>query len=97
MRADVFANGQKIAGAAQRRTRDGLLHQGSVQGADLRWEAKDREAITEAFAAALTADSAAVRMWRYPLEETPDFAATLCLANALAKSKYGNPAWLAKR
>lgn len=29
---DVMSNGQKIAGAAQRRTRDGLLHQGSVIG-----------------------------------------------------------------
>jgi lipoate-protein ligase A len=28
---DVIANGRKIAGAAQRRTRRGLLHQGSIQ------------------------------------------------------------------
>ncbi|MEP6956008.1 MAG: hypothetical protein ABI883_04225 [Chthoniobacterales bacterium] len=33
--ADVLVNGQKIAGAAQRRTRDGLLLQGSVQCATL--------------------------------------------------------------
>ena len=30
-RHDVLAGARKIAGAAQRRTRDGLLHQGSVQ------------------------------------------------------------------
>jgi len=30
--ADVMLNGRKIAGAAQRRTRAGLLHQGSIQG-----------------------------------------------------------------
>lgn len=35
VRADVLSNGRKIAGAAQRRTRRGLLHQGSVQGATI--------------------------------------------------------------
>ena len=32
VRADVMVNGCKVAGAAQRRTRAGLLHQGSIQG-----------------------------------------------------------------
>ncbi len=32
VRHDVLAAGRKIAGAAQRRTRAGLLHQGSIQG-----------------------------------------------------------------
>lgn len=31
VQADVIADGRKIAGAAQRRTRVGLLHQGSIQ------------------------------------------------------------------
>jgi lipoate-protein ligase A len=31
VRADVIVNGRKVAGAAQRRTRAGLLHQGSIQ------------------------------------------------------------------
>jgi lipoyl(octanoyl) transferase len=31
VRADVMVNGRKVAGAAQRRTRTGLLHQGSIQ------------------------------------------------------------------
>jgi lipoate-protein ligase A len=35
VRADVMSGGQKIAGAAQRRTRAGLLHQGSIQRNDL--------------------------------------------------------------
>lgn len=35
VRADVIVNGRKVAGAAQRRTRAGLLHQGSIQGVDL--------------------------------------------------------------
>jgi lipoate-protein ligase A len=29
---DVVSAGRKLAGAAQRRTRDGLLHQGSIVG-----------------------------------------------------------------
>src|SRR5947199_8542442 len=33
--ADVMIEGRKIAGAAQRRTRAGLLHQGSIQHVDL--------------------------------------------------------------
>ncbi len=32
---DVMVRGRKIAGAAQRRTRAGLIHQGSVQGVEL--------------------------------------------------------------
>ena len=32
--ADVLINGRKVAGAAQRRTRRGLLQQGSIQGID---------------------------------------------------------------
>ena len=35
VRADVLLNGRKIAGAAQRRTRRGLLQQGSIQDVDL--------------------------------------------------------------
>jgi lipoate-protein ligase A len=33
--ADVMVNGRKVAGAAQRRTRAGLLQQGSIQNVDL--------------------------------------------------------------
>jgi lipoate-protein ligase A len=35
VRADVMSGGQKIAGAAHRRSRAGLLHQGSIQQRDL--------------------------------------------------------------
>jgi len=35
--ADVLASGQKLAGAAQRRTKEGLLIQGSIQGVPLAW------------------------------------------------------------
>src|SRR2546421_6492944 len=34
VRADVMRNGRKIAGAAHRRSRTGLLHQGSIQQPD---------------------------------------------------------------
>jgi lipoate-protein ligase A len=35
VRADVISEGRKIAGAAHRRSRKGLLHQGSIQSAEL--------------------------------------------------------------
>jgi lipoyl(octanoyl) transferase len=35
VRADVISQGRKIAGAAHRRSRAGLLHQGSIQNAKL--------------------------------------------------------------
>jgi lipoate-protein ligase A len=35
--ADVLGAGRKLAGAAQRRTREGLLFQGSVQGVPREW------------------------------------------------------------
>ena len=35
VRADVLVHGKKVAGAAQRRTRKGLLQQGSIQYPDL--------------------------------------------------------------
>src|SRR5215475_12998350 len=35
VRADVLLNGEKVAGAAQRRTRRGLLQQGSIQNVEL--------------------------------------------------------------
>ena len=45
--ADVIAGGRKIAGAAQRRTRDGLLYQGSVQGVPLEWQRDIARAFAE--------------------------------------------------
>ena len=38
--ADVLAAGRKLAGAAQRRTREGLLIQGSIQGVPREWAAQ---------------------------------------------------------
>jgi lipoate-protein ligase A len=42
VRADVMSKGRKVAGAAQRRTRRGLLQQGSIQNIDLGDDFADR-------------------------------------------------------
>lgn len=58
VRHDVLLRGEKIAGGAQRRTKQGLLHQGSIQGPRLKDDFASR------LAAALAED---VEEW-----ETPD-------------------------
>ncbi len=79
--ADVLVRGRKIAGAAQRRTRAGLLHQGSIQFADL------PSAFPHEFAAALCPDFA-------PLALPPE---VIDRARELTASKYGNAEWLQQR
>ena len=79
--ADVLLNGRKIAGAAQRRTRTGLLHQGSVQHVDL------GNGLAERFARAL-ADRCSPRFLD---------AGVIELAQEIAAQKYGTVAWLQKR
>lgn len=76
--SDVMLDGQKIAGAAQRRTRHGLLHEGSVQGIVL-----PREFGTQL--AARLSDK------RQPAALSD---AILSRAEALTAEKYGTPAWL---
>ena len=81
VRADVMHNGQKIAGAAHRRTRAGLLHQGSIQQRDL----PDR----------FCNDFARILCERFePAAVSPD---TLASAATIAESKYGTPEWLTRR
>ena len=79
--ADVLVRGRKIAGAAQRRTRAGLLHQGSIQYEKL------PAAFPYAFATALCADFSTLTL-------DPDF---IRQAQALAGQKYGTPEWLRRR
>ncbi len=55
VRADVMIDGRKIAGAAQRRTRRGLLQQGSIQGITMNID------LAEKFAQALSANCSRVR------------------------------------
>jgi lipoate-protein ligase A len=79
--ADVMLNGKKIAGAAQRRTKRGLLQQGSIQSVHL---GNDFEQL---FARALSAG-----IEQQPLN--PDVARR---AEQIAADKYATEAWLRKR
>ena len=79
--ADVLQGGKKIAGAAQRRTRNGLLHQGSIQFGPLPADFAER------FAAALCP-----AVTRLPLA-----AELLRRAAVIAEQKYGTAEWLRRR
>ena len=82
---DLLAAGRKIAGGAQRRTRRGLLHQGSIQGeifepglSEDRWRG-----LGESLAAVLALD-----IIRVPIR-----AAEFAAAQELAARKYGAESW----
>jgi lipoate-protein ligase A len=79
--ADVVSQGQKIAGAAHRRSRAGLLHQGSIQNAKL----PDRFRNDLARAVCARFERKAVS------QELIDRAA------AIAEAKYGTMEWLTRR
>jgi lipoate-protein ligase A len=81
VRADVMVDRRKIAGAAQRRTRRGLLHQGSIQGVDL------ENGLSERFAVELSKNSETRSLPK----------AVHCRAREIAAQKYGTDAWLRKR
>ena len=81
VRADVMLNGRKIAGAAQRRTRRGLLQQGSIQYSDLTND------LSERFAQALSANCSELETNRETLDR----------ARELAEQKYRADAWLRRR
>jgi lipoate-protein ligase A len=73
-------DGRKIAGAAQRRTRRGLLQQGSIQGAQL------RNGFAERFGEALSTNRA----------EHDISKEVLIRARELVQQKYGTESWLRK-
>ena len=81
VRADVLFNGEKVAGAAQRKTRAGLLQQGSIQNVDL------PEDFGEQFAAQLTENCDYRQLNGAVLERATEIAA----------QKYGTDTWLRKR
>ncbi len=81
VRADVLLNGKKVAGAAQRRTRRGLLQQGSIQNVDLAVD------FPRNFAAQLSNRS----------EEKTLEAKILERAQQIAEEKYATDAWLRRR
>jgi lipoate-protein ligase A len=81
VRADVMVRGRKVAGAAQRRTRRGLLQQGSIQGINVDGRLAGR------FAGALS-----INRSEYKISEK-----ILDRARELAEQKYGTHSWLHKR
>jgi lipoate-protein ligase A len=78
VRADVLLNGRKIAGAAQRRTRHGLLQQGSIQSVAL------SDDFPERFARELGA----------VLKQRDLESALLARACAISEQKYATRTWL---
>jgi lipoate-protein ligase A len=81
VRADVMVDGRKIAGAAQRRTRRGLLQQGSIQGVDL------ENGLSERFAVQLSTNCETLS-WPKAVQ---------CRAREIVAQKYGAETWLRKR
>ena len=81
VRADVLLEGRKIAGAAQRRTQWGLLHQGSIQNIDAGND------LAELFAKALSKK----------IDRREIDVAIGRRAQEMAGQKYGTEAWLRKR
>jgi lipoate-protein ligase A len=71
-------DGRKIAGAAQRRTRRGLLQQGSIQGVDL------ENGLAQRFARALSLNCIEREIQEKLLDR----------ARKLVQQKYGTDAWL---
>jgi lipoate-protein ligase A len=81
VRADVMSAGRKIAGAAHRRSRAGLLHQGSIQVAEL------PQRFMSDFARALCP--------RFEGRDLPQ--KLIDRATTIAQAKYGTAAWLMRR
>jgi lipoate-protein ligase A len=79
--ADVMIDSRKIAGAAQRRTRAGLLHQGSIQHVDL------ANGLAEQFASELSNMRSEKSLDKSLLER----------AEKIAERKYGSNHWLKLR
>ena len=81
VRADVISEGRKIAGAAHRRSRSGLLHQGSIQTAKLPSKFID--------------DFARILCNRFERKFVSQ--ALINRATVIAQHKYGTTEWLMRR
>jgi lipoate-protein ligase A len=77
VRADVMIDGRKIAGAAQRRTRRGLLQQGSIQGFARKTD------LAQKFARALSANCSEFEANKEIFRRAREFA----------QQKYGTESW----
>ena len=81
VRADVMSGGEKIAGAAHRRSRAGLLHQGSIQQSNLPERFRN--------------DLAQILCERYERRSlTPELIER---AAGISAKKYGTTEWLTRR
>jgi lipoate-protein ligase A len=80
VRSDVMSGGEKIAGAAHRRSRAGLLHQGSIQRNDLPDRFRD--------------DLAGILCPRF--ERIPLSSRLLDRATEIAEKKYATNEWLTR-
>jgi lipoyl(octanoyl) transferase len=81
VRADVMMDGRKIAGAAQRRNRRGLLQQGSIQGFAMKSD------LAQKFAQALSANCS-------EFEANEEIFRR---AREVAQQKYGTEPWQGRR
>jgi lipoate-protein ligase A len=79
--ADVVMDGRKIAGAAQRRTRRGLLQQGSIQGFAMKTD------LAQKFAQALSASCSEFEANEEIFRRAREFA----------QQKYGTESWQHRR
>jgi lipoate-protein ligase A len=79
--SDVIENGRKIAGAAQRKTRNGLLHQGSIQRGNL--DERFRNAFARLLGDRIITGSIGTDILR--------------AAEGLAATKYATDSWLRRR
>ena len=77
VRADVMMDGRKIAGAAQRRTRRGLLQQGSIQGFAMKTD------LAQKFAQTLSANCSEFEANEEIFRRAGEFA----------QQKYGTESW----
>jgi lipoate-protein ligase A len=83
VRFDILASGRKVSGAAQRRTREGMLHQGSILLPDPARNGELRGVFARAF-------SARLELALKPSELTPSETAR---ADALERDRYVTEAW----
>jgi lipoate-protein ligase A len=81
VRADVMMDGRKIAGAAQRRNRRGLLQQGSIQGFAMKSD------LAQKFAQALSANCSEFEANEEIFRRAREFA----------QQKYGTECWQRRR
>jgi lipoyl(octanoyl) transferase len=79
--SDVIENGRKIAGAAQRKIRSGLLHQGSIQRGNL--DGRFRNAFARLLGNRIITGSIGTDVLR--------------AAEELTATKYGTESWLRRR